>query len=146
MEIKVNVWQVGYTTFKDYVLSNKKVSCRSMGYVLIDERGGWQNKVWHLLNWSCWTSNKPANVHSQLDHCNSDVIFQIEGTSEFLLAKPFGWGKSRTLELAIRQMKRNNHYFWPFNDVKFGRGYVNVVDGKAYTSATRDGEYKEITW
>ena len=44
------------------------------------------------------------------------------------------------------QMKRNNHYFWPFNDVKFGRGYVNVVDGKAYTSATRDGEYKEITW
>ncbi len=51
-KIKINVWQVGYTTFKDYASSNRQnAKCVDKGYVLINKLNtGWEEYVWNLLN------------------------------------------------------------------------------------------------
>lgn len=142
--MKVNVWQVGYTTMRDYVLRNN-AQCRNMGYVEIrDTEDGWEEDVWNLLNWSCWTGAKPENVHSPLDHCNSDVILQIEGKRLYRSAQFVGWKSSDSLEKAVDKVRDNT--LWPFKDVHFTGGHTRIIDGKAYWQRDHDSDWIEITW
>ncbi len=120
--MKVNVWQVGYTTREDWHNRTNPV-CREMGYVTIpDDSEGWEEKVWNLLNWSCWNYNdegtavKPDEVHSPLDHCNSDIILQIENSNIYKYAKFIGFGESSSLKNAVAHIIDGNH-LWPFSDI-----------------------------
>lgn len=149
--MKVNVWQVGYTTQRDYVL-RKNAQCRNMGYVEVsDDLKDWEEKVWELLNWSCWTDKKPANVHSSLDHCNSDVIFQIDGSYTYKCAQFIGFSDVHTLADAIQEVK--HHELWPFSDIRsaFRSGCTMVRNSKAYWQSIEDDRagkenWIEITW
>lgn len=150
--MKVNVWQVGYTTQRDTVL-RCNAQCRNMGYVEIAEEEGWEEDVWNLLNWSCWTSNKPENIYSPLDHCNADIVLQIEGTSEYKAAMVSGWKTFSSLDGAVNEIKYHND-LWPFSDMRsaFRRGYTKAdYDGKAYWISIEDyrasnRNWTEITW
>lgn len=152
MKVKVNVWQVGYTTQKDYVL-RKNAQCRNMGYVEIpNDMEDWEEEVWILLNWSCWTNKKPKNVHSPLDHCNSDIILQIDGSCKYRYAKFVSFGDAHTLADAIQEVKHQN--LWPFSDMRsaFRSGFTKTdYDGKAYWISIEDYKagnrnWTEITW
>ena len=152
---KVKVWQLGYQSCKDYVIGDReKAVCKEMGYVLVpNDAKDWDDDVWHLLNWACWNYDeeldravKPEEVHSPLDHCNSDIILQIEGKSVFRCCLSFGWDTAYSLEDAIRKMKNGATHFWTFAGVRGCSGYTKVKDGKAYIAEKYDGEYKEITW
>lgn len=149
--MKVNVWQVGYTTERDYVL-HENAQCRNMGYVEVPETENWEDEVWNLLNWSCWTSDKPEEVHSPLTHCNSDVILQSEGSTRYLCATHTGWQVCNTLGSAIYSLQHGgSHRLWPFNDAPCRSGYTMVRNGKAYWQSIEDGRagkenWIEITW
>ena len=121
--MKVNVWQVGYTTYEDWHDRANPV-CKEMGYVTIpDDSEEWEEKVWDLLNWSCWNFNdegravKPDEVHSPLDHCNSDIILQIENSNTYKYAKFMGFGEAFSLENAVAHIIDGSHHLWPFDDV-----------------------------
>lgn len=148
--MKVNVWQVGYTTQRDYVLE-ENAQCRNMGYVEIPEMENWEEEVWNLLNWSCWTFDKPESVHSPLDHCNSDIVIQIEGTDVYKAAMFIGWKPCNSLNTAVDSVKKNE--LWPFSDMRSAlrSGRTMVRNGKAYWQSIEDGRankenWIEITW
>lgn len=149
--MKVNVWQVGYTTQRDYVL-RENAQCRNMGYVEIPETDDWEDEVWNLLNWSCWTSYKPETVHSPLDHCNSDIILQSEGSTEYMCAKFIGWEVCQSLDSAVYNLQHDkSRNLWPFKGVPFRSGYTKIRDGKAYWQSIEDDKagrenWIEITW
>ena len=122
--MKVNVWQVGYTTEKDWIDCANPV-CREMGHVIIpDNTEDWEEEVWNLLNWSCWNydengiAHKPEEVHSPLGYCNSDVILQIDGSGEYKCAKSVGFEDSSSLEDAIKKFMNRKRHLWPFYDAK----------------------------
>jgi hypothetical protein len=122
--MKVNVWQVGYTTEKDWIDRVNPV-CREMGHVIIpDNTEDWEEEVWNLLNWSCWNydengiAHKPEEVHSPLRYCNSDVILQIDGSKEYKCAKSVGFEDSSSLEDAIKKFMNRKRHLWPFYDAK----------------------------
>lgn len=55
--------------------SIKVVYC---GYLEVDDP--FNRDLWHLCNWSCWTSDQPKEcVNLLIDCCNSDVSFYVEG-------------------------------------------------------------------
>lgn len=124
--IKVNVWQMGYTNRKDFEEDNRaNAICRSRGYVEVENTKGWKEEVWHLLNWGCWSvdengeSKKPQNVHSLLDHCNADIILNVDGTKEWCFAEPVGFRKASSLPKAIKMMKKRvTNELWIFPDRK----------------------------
>lgn len=153
-KIKVNVWQIGYTTFKDYACSNRQnAKCVNKGYVLLDSLDNhWEETVWHLLNWGCWNINddgnaiKPESVQSPLDHCNSDVILNIDGTNIYKYAKSFGFGEVDSLKDAIKEITLEcvECDFWPFPNVKRTSGAIRQKDGKVYQLI--NDKWTEITW
>lgn len=150
-KIKINVWQVGYTTFKDYASSNRKnAKCINKGYVLIDNLDNyWDETVWHFLNWSCWNIDdngnaiKPESVQSPLDHCNSDVILNIDGTNIYKYTKSFGFGEADSLRDAINKITLECN-FWPFPNVKRTSGAIKCKDDKVFQCI--NDEWVEITW
>lgn len=150
--IKVNIWQLGFTTFKDYLKhDNSKAQCRDMGFVIINEKKDlWEEEVWNLLNWSCWNYDengnavKPENVKSPLTHCNSDIIINIDGTNKYLYAKHVEWGEADTLEEAINKMKSDFCDFWPFRDVRCTSGRVKQKEDTVFQEI--NGKWIEITW
>lgn len=120
MKVKVNVWQVGFMDMKVCMLrEGDKAICKERGYVLVENSEGWEEEVWNLLNWSCWNYNeegnavKPEEVHSSLDHCNADIIVQIDGTSLYKAAQFSGFKDFHTLEDAIADMKKHPYELWP---------------------------------
>lgn len=151
-KIRVNIWQMGYTSFKDHLISDKsKASCKNMGFVILENKEDlWEETVWNLLNWSCWNFDKnnepikPDNVISPLDHCNSDIIINIEGSNEYKYAKHCGWGKANSLEDAEKKMKEDFCSFWPFSDVKRTSGSVKCDNGKVFQEI--NGKWTEVTW
>ena len=151
-KIKVNVWQMGYTTFKDYVNWNKEnAKYVNKGYVLLDNLDNhWEETVWHLLNWSCWNTDdegntiKPESVQSPLDHCNSDVILNIDGTNTYKYAKSFGFGEADSLRDASKKMINDFCSFWPFPGVKRTGGQIKREGDKVYQCI--NGKWIEITW
>ena len=155
MSIKINVWQLGYTTFKDYALRNKQnAKCVEKGYVEIENTDDlWEEGVWNLLNWSCWNYDesgnavKPESVHSPLDHCNSDIIINIDGTNTYKYSKHYGWGETKSLDDAIKEMVDDYCYceFWPFRDVKRTSGRIRQTSENTVLQEI-DGEWIEITW
>lgn len=150
--MKVKVYQVGYTTQRDYLL-HENAKYREMGFVEIPENiEGWEEKVWDLLNWSCWTDVKPTNVKSPLDHCNSDVILQIDGSCTYRYAKFVGWGEASSLIEALEGIQQAGE-FWPFYDSRcsFKDGLTKVENGKAYWMSPKDykagrNHWIEVTW
>lgn len=144
---KVRVWQVGYTTCKDWVLRNKaNAECREMGYVTVeDDDKSWRDTVWHLLNWSCWTDEKPNCVHSPLDHCNSDIIIKKEKSSRYYSAAHCGWESSTNLAGSINNIKYGHHTLWLFADVKCVGGSFFAKNGKAYMEK-ENGQCEEINF
>lgn len=144
---KVNIWQVGFESMRDYVLRNEeKLVCRPIGYVnmvRLDE--SWEESVWNLLNWSCWTRRKPKSVHSPLTHCNSDVILQVEGTDVFVCSCAVGWESARSLDGAFAKMKSGVHFFWPFYDVPHVGGNYKEENGEAYWRNNEVG-WTKVTW
>jgi len=151
-KVKINVWQMGYTTFKDYVTSNKEnAKCVNKGYVLLDSLDdNWDESVWHFLNWSCWNTDdkgnaiKPESVQSSLDHCNSDIILNIDGTNTYKYAKSSGFGEATSLKEASKKMINDFCNFWPFPDVEGTSGSIKHEDDKVYQFI--NDEWIEITW
>ena len=114
MKVKVNVWQVGFMDMKAYMLrEGDKAVCKERGYVMVDSKTNWEETVWDLLNWSCWTSRKPDEVHSSLEYCNSDVIIQIDGRNDYRRAESVGWSRYNSLEQAVTALKNDPHSLWP---------------------------------
>lgn len=144
---KVRVWQVGYTTCKDWVLrNNANAECKEMGYVMVeDDDKYWRDTVWHLLNWSCWTRQKPENVFSPLTFCNSDIILKKENSSRYYSAAHCGWESSTNLNTSICNVKYGHHNIWPFADVKCISGTYFAKNGKAYIEK-ENGECEEINF
>jgi hypothetical protein len=126
MSTKINIWQLGYTNLDDFNYSNKQNAvCRDAGFVMIDNLEDlWEEEVWHLLNWSCWNYNdegnavKPSSVHSYLDHCNSDIILNIDGTDIFKYALSVGFGEATSLEEAVNKSKTGFCNYWPFDSAR----------------------------
>ena len=145
---KVHVWQLGFATQRDKVLHDKsKVECRQMGYVLIDDNeDDPAETVWNLLNWSCWSDNgKPDNVFSPLDHCNDDIIVNVEGTSIYACADFIGFTETTSLKDAIAHSLE--HFDgWCFHDVERRSGFYKEIDGKAYWRKNKGDDWKEVTW
>ena len=151
--IKINVWKIGYTTFKDYLLGNKEnTKYIDQGYVMIENTDDlWEEDVWHLLNWSCWNYDdsgnaiKPESVHSPLDHCNSDIIINIDGTNIYKYAKDVGFGDATSLDDAFNKAIDDFCNFWPLSGVKRTSGEVkHTPDNKVLQKI--NGEWIEITW
>lgn len=144
--MKVNVWQVGYVSQKDCILDNRdKAACRPSGYVEVQPSQHWEEEVWDLLNWSCYTSKKPEQVHSPLDHCNADIILQIEGSDVFKYAQFVGFKDANSLEEAVEGINTGYETIWPFQDVPRIKGYAHTTDdGRVYISEKWDSP-KE-TW
>ena len=118
MKVKVNVWQMGFDNIKAYMLRDSNgTACKERGYVLVENTDGWEEEVWNLLNWSCWTDKKPEDVHSPLEYCNSDVILQIDGTNEYKRAESVGWTDYTSLESAIDALKKTPCSLWPLKEV-----------------------------
>lgn len=114
MKVKVNVWQVGFMDLKAYMLrEGDKAICKERGYVMVENKKGWEEEAWNLLNWSCWTGRKPKDVYSSLDHCNSDVILQVEGTDNYRVAEPIGWTTYDSLKSAAAAFKKDPYSLWP---------------------------------
>ncbi|MBR4591153.1 MAG: hypothetical protein IKO36_10905 [Bacteroidaceae bacterium] len=119
-EVRVNVWKVGYTNIEDYKNNNKNNAvCKQQGYVKVNLEELWEEEVWRLLNWGAYSTKKPKNVYSDITHCNSDVIFHIKGTDEWLYAKSIGFGHATSLKDAIEQMKKDTlSQFWAFPEAR----------------------------
>ena len=141
MRIKVNVWQVGFDNIKAYMLrEGEKAICKERGYVVIYNLENWEETVWDLLNWSCWTNMKPDNVFSSLDHCNSDVILQIDGTNDYRRAESVGWTTYNSLEDAINALKKTPYSLWPLVEVP--RKYSHyTTDGKTVWGSNNDKDW-----
>lgn len=146
--IKVNVWQMGYTTIRESVLGDRdKAVCRPMGHVFLEETYHWEEDVWHLLNWGCWSENgKPEGVHVPIDHCGSDVIIQKEGENTFWCASIAGWQCFYTLDEAIKAMRVGFYTLWPFYDVRRVSGHYTAKRGKVYWRLNNEDEWEEVTW
>lgn len=145
--MRINVWQVGYNTTSDFVLQNKdKAECKQVGWIEPRQVHRWKDDVWDLLNWSCWTDEKPANVHSPLTHCNSDIILQRKGCKSFWAAKPFGWKECKSLDEAINEIKKVFHSIWLFYDAKRVSGEYTTREGKALWRKNDKCEWSEVTW
>jgi hypothetical protein len=147
---KVYVWQLGYTTFKDFALHNNNVSCRPRGYVEVENVENSQDvrdHIWHLLNWGCWAEEKPKEVHSRLDHCNGDIVLKFEDEKLYHVCLPIGWTTAESFKLAINASKTADiAEFWPFPEVHKMSGQIKVVDDKPYIRENKDSEWIEITW
>ena len=153
MKIKVNVWQVGYLSMVAYIHRDEEaIVCKERGYVELEEQDLWEEEVWHLLNWGCWNYNKegktvkPAEVHSQLDHCNSDIILQIEGTNSFKAAQSVGFKEYDSLNEAIASYKEGGFFnVGPLMECPRKAGHYTIKDDKVMWS--KDNKNWEIvTW
>lgn len=118
--VKVNIFQIGYLSLEDWKNDNSsKLACRYMGYVeLIELENDWEEIVWNILNWDCYQKNKPKTLHSEMTHCNDDVIFQIEGETEYTYFKSFGVGKTNSLSDAVQEILQETFVFYPFEDCR----------------------------
>ena len=147
MKVKVNVWQVGFDNIKAYMLrDSSRTACKERGYVLVENSEGWEEEVWNLLNWSCWNYNekgnvvKPEDVHSSLDHCNADIIVQIDGTSLYKAAQSIGFKDFHTLEDAVADMKKHPYELWPL--VETPREYTRYKsNGKDVWGSNNDKDW-----
>lgn len=122
--MKVQVWQVGYATRKDWKERVNPI-CRKMGYVVVpDYMELWEEQVWNLLNWSCWNYDdkgnvsKPREVHSPLSYCNSDIILKAENSNEYKYAKFVGFGETTSFEEAVAILTARPYTLSPFYDAK----------------------------
>ena len=139
MKVKINVWQVGFMDMKAYMLrKGDKAICKERGYVLIEDEEDWEEEVWNLLNWSCWTDKKPKNVYSSLDHCNSDVVLQVDGTNDYRRAESVGWTKYNSLEQAINALKNDPHSLWPLAEAP--REYCRLRSNGVTVEGSNDGK------
>ena len=143
MKVKVNVWQVGFMDMVSNMLrQGDKAVCKERGYVLIEDKEDWEEEVWHLLNWSCWSYKKPEDVYSSLDHCNSDIILQIDGTNHYMRAEHVGWTEYPSLEGAIDALKKTPDSLWPL--IEAPSSYHSYsTDGKI-VYGSNDGKNWEI--
>lgn len=145
MKVKVNVWQVGFMDMKSYMLrEGDKAVCKERGYVMIENKEGWEEDVWNLLNWSCWNYDengnvvKPDDVYSSLDHCNSDVILQIDGTNDYRRAELVDWTKYNSLEQAMTALKNDPHSLWPLAEAP--REYCRLRSNGVIVEGSNDGK------
>ena len=69
------------------------------GYVMVkeeyDELDSLQ-KAFDLLNWSCYSSERSINDFSDIDHCGSGIILNIDDSNHFYLSLSIGWKKFDT--------------------------------------------------
>ncbi len=139
MKVKVNVWQVGYMDMKAYMLREEdKAICKERGYVLVENKPGWEEDAWNLLNWSCWTYEKPEDVHSSLGFCNSDIILQIDSKKQYRRAESVGWTNYFSLESAVDALKKDPHSLWPLAEAP--REYSSLKSDGRTVWGSNDGE------
>ena len=120
---KIDIWQVGYPSEESWKVGNPQNAMLAYrGYVELDTlEEGWQEIVWHLLNWSCWNHDdegnavKPENVHSPLTHCNDDIILQAEGSDKYFYAQFIGFKETNSLTEAINALK-DGRTLWPLRN------------------------------
>ena len=144
MKVKVNVWQVGFMDMKAYMLrEGNEAVCKERGYVMVDSKTDWEEAAWELLNWSCWTDKKPEDVYSSLDHCNSDVILQIDDTNDYRRAESIGWTKYNSLEQAVTALKNDPHSLWPLAEAS--REYHSLRTNGVTVEGSNDGGKNWIT-
>lgn len=117
--MKVNIYVIGFRDKAEWMQNSanrKNLHIASAGYAEVEEFNA--EELWDLLNWSCWTDEKPKEVeHSPLTHCNSDIALNIDGTDVYHCALSFGWEEitANSLEEVLQFFKTSKHSFsfWP---------------------------------
>lgn len=116
--MKINIFVVGFNEadWKKNPCNRDNLCIADAGYVEVKEFD--PEDIWNLLNWSCWTSEKPKEVeHSPLTHCNSDIALNIDGTNVYYCACSFGWKKitANSIKEVLQSFKtsKKNFSFWP---------------------------------
>lgn len=97
-EVKVNI----------YTLTMSKRDIVSRGYAYIKSFD--LNELWHMCNWVCYSNSKPANLFSDIQSANSDIIFHDVNSEKYYLSLSFGWKSFNTLE-EIKNWINNNKMF-----------------------------------
>lgn len=116
--MKVNIYVVGLNRadWQEHPNGRAKLHIADAGYAEVDEFN--VDELWDLLNWGCWTDEKPKEVeHSPLTHCNADVILNIDGTNVYHCALTCGWHEvtadSLSKVLSYYKVSRRVFGFWP---------------------------------
>ena len=60
-----------------------------LGYVEVDKFD--PSEIHKLCNWSCWTKEKPSNLHAIICYCDHGLYFINPETQERWLPKSVGW-------------------------------------------------------
>jgi len=70
-----------------------------------------------LCNWSCYSNNKPHNLHSNIEYCNHGVCFYNPATDKYYLALTKGWliGSEHRIKTYIKKNK-DKMCWWNEND------------------------------
>lgn len=111
---KYNILQIGYPSVEDWKSqSADNLTFKERGYAMVKDDEGPEN-VWGMCNWTCYTDIQPQNLHSDLTHCNADIIVWVEGSGEYWVAEDAGWEKFPTLEDAKQYLLADGCYrAWP---------------------------------
>ena len=78
-----------------------------LGYVEVDTFNA--EEIWDLCNWSCWTEEKPTNLHADICSCNHGLCLVNPETKERWLAKSVGWltGDEKTISQYVFDHREN---------------------------------------
>ena len=109
--MKINIYKIPFAYYFSY--THEPFNIIKKGYVELDKFN--EEECWHLLNWSCWSDEKPENVFSDLSCCNSDIIVHNPETNIYHLALPFGWKEFTSLE-SVKEWcikQKSNGNMWP---------------------------------
>lgn len=60
-----------------------------LGFAEVDKFDA--DEIFHLCNWSCWTQEKPDNLHADIDYCGHGLCLVNPITQQRYLAKSVGW-------------------------------------------------------
>lgn len=81
-----------------------------LGYIDVENFDA--EEIWHLCNWSCWTEEKPTNLHADINVCDHGLCLINPVTEERWLAKSFGWlvGNEKTISDYV--LSHRNSILW----------------------------------
>lgn len=60
-----------------------------LGYVEVDKFN--PSEIHKLCNWSCWTKEKPSNLHADISYCDHGLCLIHPKTKKRYLSKSIGW-------------------------------------------------------
>lgn len=109
--MKINILKIPF----GYWYTDIPLTINEAGYIEQQEFDA--EECWNLLNWSCWTEEKPENVFSHLSVCNSDIILYNVESDTYHVCLPFGWKEFTNYNQMLLFL---NNRKYTLNDVRKG--------------------------